>query len=135
MIPSLACPPWRADLPGPSGEQGDQRRQLHHAPGHDLDPAELERYRSANEHRFAGTRKETVPPLRPETHPETALRAELDMVRAQLAMMRELTAAETRRAESAEAQRDAWQKQAEQVRLIADQREKRLGWFGWLKAA
>ena len=35
MIPSLACPPWRADLPGPSGEQGDQRRQLHHAPGHD----------------------------------------------------------------------------------------------------
>ena len=100
-----------------------------------IDPAELERYRSANEHRFAGNRKETVSSLRPETHTETALRAELDMVRAQLAMMRELTAAETRRAEAAEAQRDAWQRQAEQVRLIADQREKRRGWFGWLKAA
>ena len=100
-----------------------------------IDPAELERYRSANEHRFTGNRKETVAPLRPETHPETALRAELDMVRAQLAMMRELTVAETRRAEAAEAQRDAWQRQAEQVRLITDQSDKRRGWFGWLKAA
>ncbi len=36
MIPSSACQPWRADQPGNAGEQGGQRRQLHHAVGHDL---------------------------------------------------------------------------------------------------
>jgi len=35
MIPSSACRPWRADLPGPAGEHGDQSRQLHHSLGHD----------------------------------------------------------------------------------------------------
>src|SRR6476646_3726218 len=43
-----------------------------------IDPAELERYRSANEHRFLGNRNETVASLRLETHPET-VRAELAM--------------------------------------------------------
>jgi DNA adenine methylase len=36
MIPSSACQPWHADQPGHAGEHGDQRRQLHHATGHDL---------------------------------------------------------------------------------------------------
>lgn len=35
MIPSSACPPWRADQPGNAGKHGDQCRQPHHAVGHD----------------------------------------------------------------------------------------------------
>jgi hypothetical protein len=35
MIPSSACRQWRADQPGYAGENGDLRRQLHHAGGHD----------------------------------------------------------------------------------------------------
>ena len=34
MIPSSACPPWRADQPGHAGKHGDQGRQLHHIVGH-----------------------------------------------------------------------------------------------------
>ena len=41
-----------------------------------------------------------------------------------------LLAAETRRAETAEADRDHWRRQAQ---LLADQRRRRLGLFGFLK--
>lgn len=33
MIPSSACPPWRADQPGHAGQHGDQCRQLHEVVG------------------------------------------------------------------------------------------------------
>ena len=57
-----------------------------------------------------------------------ALRAEIEGLRAQLAMMRE-------HADDLKAQRDSWQKQAEaSQRLLVDQRPRR-GLFGFLKAS
>lgn len=64
----------------------------------------------------------------PATDDETpALRAEIEGLRAQLALMRE-------HADDLKTQRDSWQKQAEaSQRLLADQRPRR-GLFGFLKA-
>ncbi|MER9132583.1 hypothetical protein [Mesorhizobium sp. M0768] len=55
------------------------------------------------------------------------MKAEIEGLRAQLAMMRD-------HADDLKAQRDSWQKQAEtSQRLLADQRPRR-GLFGFLKA-
>jgi predicted nucleic acid-binding Zn-ribbon protein len=52
-----------------------------------------------------------------------ALKAEIEGLKAQLAMMRE-------HADDIKAQRDGWQKQAESAqRLLADQRPIKRGWF------
>ena len=54
-----------------------------------------------------------------------ALKAEIDGLRAQLALMKE-------HAEDLKSQRDGWQHQAEaSQRLLADQRPAKRGWFGF----
>jgi hypothetical protein len=96
--------------------------------GWDVDPAELFRVYPRNTSTVAvnGSMKRDATPS--ATADETpALRAEIEGLRAQLAMMRDHT-------DDLKAQRDSWQKQAESSqRLLADQRSKR-GLFGFLKA-
>jgi excisionase family DNA binding protein len=70
----------------------------------------------------------------------TALQAEIEGLRAQLALMREHAGAERDQhralVDDLRAQRDSWQKQAEtSQRLLADQRPRRRGLFGFLKAS
>jgi excisionase family DNA binding protein len=109
-----------------------------------IDPAELERYKAMNGHRFPVTQKETPASLRVETPPETSMETALQLVhaeaRAKLAEER-LTDLKAMLDEM-RSQRDAWQKQAE-GRLLVDQRpvesgnateQRRRGWFGWRKA-
>ena len=58
-----------------------------------------------------------------------ALKAEIEGLRAQLALMRD-------QLDDVKSQRDCWQKQAEtSQRLLADQRPRRRGLFGFLKAS
>lgn len=99
--------------------------------GFDIDPAELFRAYPRNAATVAanGSMKQDTTPTAtaPATDETPALKAEIEGLKAQLAMMREY-------ADDIKAQRDGWQKQAENAqRLLADQRPARRTWFG-LKA-
>lgn len=96
--------------------------------GFDIDPAELFRVYPRNAGTVAANgsmKQDTTPDETPETAGETlALKAEIDGLKAQLALMRE-------HSDDIKAQRDSWQKQAESAqRLLADQRPQKRGWFG-----
>lgn len=93
--------------------------------GYDIDPAELFRVYPRNTATGSanGSMKQGATPV--STPDETpALRAEIEGLRAQLALMQS-------HADDLKEQRDGWQKQAEgSQRLLADQRSTRRGWFG-----
>ena len=96
--------------------------------GFDIDPAELFRSYPRNAATVAanGSMKQDATPAAtdPATNETLALKAEIEGLRAQLAMMRE-------HADDIKTQRDGWQKQAEVAqRLLADQRPVRRTWFG-----
>lgn len=104
-----------------------------------IDPAELSRVYTVT--------PETVPLTGAVVHRTTvlsdtdatgetlALRAEIDGLRAQLALMREYAEKNDRHAEELKVQRYSWQRQAESAqRLLVDARPARHGLFGFLKA-
>jgi len=93
--------------------------------GWDIDPAELFRVYPRNTDNGSGNggMKQTVTP--DTTAAETAvLQAEIAGLRERLDDMK---AALEREREQA----DKWQQQAESLRLLADQRPRRRGWFGF----
>jgi hypothetical protein len=75
--------------------------------------AELARYANENGHRFG--RRETEN----EARPDPALAGRLAVLEAQLAAERELRAAERRRGDDLERQRDQWMEQAQQALRLA----------------
>lgn len=93
--------------------------------GWDVDPAELFRVYPRNTATVAtnGSMKRDATPS--ATADETpALQAEIEGLKAQLALMRE-------QLDDVKTQRDEWATQAKQAtRLLADQRPVRRGWFG-----
>lgn len=93
--------------------------------GWDVDPAELFRVYPRNAATVAanGSMKRDVTPS--ATADETpALQAEIEGLKAQLALMRE-------QLDDVKGQRESWQKQAENAqRLLVDARPARRGWFG-----
>ncbi|TRV26175.1 MAG: DNA-binding protein [Microcystis wesenbergii Mw_MB_S_20031200_S109D] len=96
--------------------------------GFDIDPAELFRVYPRNAATVVSNssmKQDATPSETPETAGETlALKAEIDGLKAQLALMRE-------HSDDIKSQRDSWQKQAESAqRLLADQRPHKRGWFG-----
>ena len=100
--------------------------------GFDIDPAELFRAYPRNAATVAanGSMKQdaTAIATAPATGETLALKAEIEGLKAQLAMLRE-------HADDIKTQRDGWQKQAENTqRLLADQRPVHRTWFG-LKAS
>ena len=95
---------------------------------YEIDPAELSRvYTVKVETPATGAVTGTVVhQATPERDPgdTLALRAEIEGLKAQLALMRE-------HADDLKSQRDGWQNQAESAqRLLADQRPAKRGWFG-----
>ncbi len=91
-----------------------------------INPAELERYKTANEHRFQESRKETVRPLRSETPSDPATETGLlQTLRERLELEARAKLAEERLAdlklqlEEMRTQRDKWQQQAERLALPA----------------
>jgi hypothetical protein len=95
--------------------------------GYDVDPAELFRVYPRNAATVAanGSMKQdaTAIATAPATEETLALKAEIEGLKAQLALMRE-------HADDIKTQRDGWQKQAENAqRLLSDQRPRR-SWFG-----
>lgn len=101
--------------------------------GFDIDPAELFRAYPRNAATVAanGSVKQSATGIATALEPDEtlALKAEIDGLKAQLALMRE-------HADDIKAQRDGWQKQAEAAqRLLADQRPAKRGWFSFGKAS
>jgi hypothetical protein len=99
---------------------------------YEIDPAELSRVYTVKVETPATGAATGVPVHRetPERDPgdTLALRAEIEGLRAQLALMRE-------HADELRHQRDGWQNQAEaSQRLLSDQTPRR-GWFGLVKRA
>lgn len=97
--------------------------------GYAIDPAELHRVygdRSAQQTGNGAAGQDATPDATAATADESAaLRAEVEGLKAQLALMRE-------HADDIKGQRDGWQRQAETAqRLLADQRPARRGWFGF----
>ncbi len=93
--------------------------------GYDIDPAELFRVyprNTATGSANGSMKQDATPASTPNETP--ALRAEIEGLKAQLALMKS-------HADDLKDQRDGWQKQAEgSQRLLADQRPVRRGWFG-----
>lgn len=93
--------------------------------GFDIDPAELFRVYPRNPATVAANgsmQRDATPAATVDETP--ALKAEIEGLRAQLAMMRE-------HADDLKVQRDNWQKQAEaSQRLLTDARPRRWSWFG-----
>jgi hypothetical protein len=96
--------------------------------GFDIDPAELFRVYPRNTATVAlngSMKRDATPTATPDETP--VLKAEIEGLRAQLALMRD-------QLDDVKSQRDGWQKQAEaSQRLLADPRPRR-GWFGFRKA-
>lgn len=94
--------------------------------GYAIDPAEVQRvYGDRPAHQDGtGAMGQDTPPDAP-----MALRAEIDGLKALLDLMRD-------QLDDVKAQRDGWQKQAENSqRLLADMRPARRGWFGLGRAS
>ncbi len=92
---------------------------------YEIDPAELSRVYEVKPETVAATGtvvQHATPVGDPDETP--ILKAEIEGLRAQLALMKE-------HADDLKTQRDSWQHQAEaSQRLLADQRPARRGWFG-----
>lgn len=95
--------------------------------GFSIDPAELFRVYPRNPTTRSGNGNMAHHATGMETAAATALQAEIDGLKAQLALMRE-------RADELKEDRDTWRHQAEAMRLLVDQRPRR-SMFGWLKAS
>lgn len=96
--------------------------------GHAIDPAELARVYPGATTQRTGTDAMGQDAPATATDETPALRAEIDGLKAQLALMRD-------QLDDVKTQRDEWAGQAKQAtRLLADQRPARRGWFGLGKA-
>lgn len=98
--------------------------------GYRIDPAELDRWMGNRPAQQVET-----PAPQPYATPAS------DLLQQQVDSLKELVAAERRRADSAEADRDEWRKQAQtlaltdQTKRAQEPRGKLFGWFGGRKAA
>jgi len=99
--------------------------------GWDIDPAELFRVypRNTSNGSGNGSMKQTATP--DATASETAvLQAEIAGLRERLDDMKATLERERENVEREREQVDKWQQQAESLRLLADQRPRKRGWFG-----
>jgi hypothetical protein len=99
-----------------------------------VDPSELTRWIDSNGHRNSHLMRIATPVPVTETTPSPL--AEIDALKSQIDLMRQLTESERRRAEAAERDRDNWHEQAKRQSVLLEDLSKpvRRTWFGLARA-